>query len=89
MDTYNKYRIRVTAVKNKVEHDSFVDLISKSSFENVSHLVKMQLSRSLRFPYTWEIEQLSDTEFLYQAVTNIFEVARVVTTDFANIFYGA
>lgn len=88
MDNYQKFRIRVSATKGKVQHDSYVDLISRSTFENVERLVKMQLSRSLRFPYQVEIEVLPEKEFLYRAISNIFEVASLVCADFANLFYG-
>lgn len=88
MDNYQKFRIRVSATKGKVQHDSYVDLISRSTLDKVESLVKMQLSRSLRFPYQVEIELLPENEFLYRAISNIFEVGALVCADFANLFYG-
>lgn len=88
METFNKYRVHVSATRGKRVEDSFVDLFTRESLDRVKSIVNVQCKRSFRFPFEVEVELLPQDEFLYQACSSVFQVVNVVASDFANIFYN-
>ena len=88
METFNKYRVHVSATRGKRVEDSFVDLFTRESLDRVQSIVNVQCKRSFRFPFEVEVELLPQDEFLYQACSSVFQVVNVVASDFANIFYN-
>ena len=88
-ETYNKFRVHVSVERKKVVHDSYVDLFTKEPLDRVEGMLRLNLGRRFRFPFSFDVQQLPADEYLYQAMSTPFQVVDVVASDFANIFYNA
>lgn len=88
MDTFNKFQVKVSFVKNKRPIEVYCDLFTKANFENVTRIVTAQLRKVLKFPCDIEVFQLAEDEFLFQACSSVYQVMPSICADISNILYN-